>query len=98
MENRYSKDSITVQTYFYVRTVRQDGKYPVKIKVYQKVPRYYSTGVSLTRKEWDELSASKSRAYREIRESIENSYSGVRDNEKVLAETGMFSFELLIFV
>lgn len=95
MENRYSKDGITVQTYFDVRTIRQDGKYPVKIKVYQKVPRYYSTGVSLTRKEWDELSASKSRAYREIRESIENSYSWVRDNVKALAETGMFSFELL---
>lgn len=95
MENRYSKDGITVQTYFDVRTIRQDGKYPVKIKVYQKVPRYYSTGVSLTRKEWDELSASKSRAYREIRESIENSYSWVRDNVKALTETGIFSFELL---
>lgn len=95
MENRYSKDGITVQTYFDVRTIKQDGKYPVKIKVYQKVPRYYPTGISLTRKEWDELSTSKSRAYKEVRENIENSYSWIRDNVKALVELGMFSFELL---
>lgn len=95
MENKYSKDGITVQTYFDVRTVKQDGKYPVKIKVYQKVPRYYTTGISLTRKEWEDLSTSKSRASKEIRESIENSYSWIRDNVKALAEMGMFSFELL---
>lgn len=95
MENKYSKDGITVQTYFDVRTVKQDGKYPVKIKVYQKVPRYYTTGISLTRKEWDDLSTSKSRASKEIRESIENSYSWIRDNVKALAEMGMFSFDLL---
>lgn len=95
MENRYSKDGITVQTYLDVRTIKQNGKYPVKIKVYQKVPRYYSTGISLTKEEWNDLPASKSRTYREIRESIENSYSWIRDNVKALAETGMFSFELL---
>lgn len=95
MENKYSKDGITVQTYFDVRTVKQDGKYPVKIKVYQKVPRYYTTGISLTRKEWEDLSTSKSRASKEIRESIENSYSWIRDNVKALAEMGMFSFDLL---
>lgn len=95
MENRYSKDGITVQTYFDVRTIKQDGKYPVKIKVYQKVPRYYSTGICLTRKEWDDLPTSKSHAYREVWESIENSYSWIRDNVKALAELGMFSFDLL---
>lgn len=92
----YSKDGITVYTWLDTRTINADGKYPIKVRVnYQRKPKNYPTGKYLTKEEWESLPTNKSRAYKEIRESIENSFSLVRDNVEFLAERGDFSFELL---
>lgn len=92
----YSKDGITVYTWLDTRTINADGKYPVKVRVnYQRKPKNYPTGKCLTKDEWELLPASKSRIHKEIRESIENSFSLVKDNVEFLAERGDFTFDLL---
>lgn len=92
----YSKDGITVYTWLDTRTINADGRYPVKVRVnYQRKPKNYPTGKYLTKEEWELLSTGKSRSHKEIRESIENSFSLVRDNVEFLAERGDFSFDLL---
>lgn len=92
----YSKDGITVYTWLDTRTINANGKYPVKVKVnYQRKPKNYPTGKYLTKEEWELLPTNKSRIFKEIRESIENSFSLVKNNVEFLAERGDFSFDLL---
>ena len=72
----YSKDGISVSVVLDARTLNKEGKYPVKIKVYyQKKPKYYSTGICMTKEEWNRLPENKSSEYRKLRQSLEHSFS-----------------------
>lgn len=93
---RFSKDGITIAAILDNRKANKEEKYPVKIRVtYKRIRKYYSTGKNLGVKEWDLLPDSKSRALREVRESIANSFSLVRSNVEAIAEKGGFSFDAL---
>lgn len=92
----YSKDGITVASILDNRKDNKKGTYPVKIRVtHKRVRKYYSTGRDLKPDEWENLLVSKSRTSKEARESIENSFSLVRNNVEILAEKGGFSFDSL---
>jgi integrase len=92
----YSKDGITVSAMLDTRKINSKGSYPVKIRVnHKRVRQYYPTGKDLSKEEWDKLSESKSRQYKEIRENIQNSFDLVKTNVELLAEKGEFSFHLL---
>ena len=92
----YSKDGITIATMLDERKANKKGTFPVKIRVtYKRVRKYYPTGKDLMSDEWKALPTSKSRALKETRESIENSFSLVRLNVEALAEKGGFSFDTL---
>ena len=92
----YSKDGISVSVVLDARTLNKEGKYPVKIKVYyQKKPKYYSTGICMTKDEWNRLPENKSSEYRKLRQSLEHSFSFVRMNVEALADKGTFSFNAL---
>ena len=94
--NYYSKDGITVASIIDPRRMKSGEKFPVKICVtYQRKRKYYPTGKVLTLKEWNDLAKSKIRILVEIRESIENSFSHVRNNVIDLADKMEFSFDLL---
>ena len=94
--HNYSKDGIVVSTVLDSRTINKEGKYPVKIKVYyQRKPKYYSTGICMTKQEWEKLPESKSSENRKIKQAIESSFSLVRINVEALAEKGTFSFNTL---
>ena len=70
--------------------------FPVKIRVtYRRERKYYSTGKELLVEDWERLPATRNLALREMRESIENSFSLVRSNVEALAESGGFSFDAL---
>ena len=87
--HNYSKDGIVVSTVLDSRTINKEGKYPVKIKVYyQRKPKYYSTGICMTKQEWEKLPESKSSENRKIKQAIESSFSLVRINVEALAEKG----------
>lgn len=92
----FSKDGITIAAMLDDRKVNKEGKYPVKIRVtYKRSRKYYSTGKNLELNEWNLLPISKSRALKEVRESIENSFSLVKSNVEAIAEKGGFSFDAL---
>ncbi len=92
----YSKDGITVASIIDKRKANKNGGFPIKIRVtFKRVRKYYSTGKELKITEWDNLSSNKSRTWKEVKESIENSFSLVRNNVEVLAEKGGFSFDTL---
>ena len=85
--NKKQRDGVTVSSVLDKRTPNKDGKYPVKIKVYfQKIPKYYSTGICLTAEEWERLENGKSRDCREIKAEIEKSFSFVKQNVDELIE------------
>jgi integrase/recombinase XerD len=92
----FSKDGITIAAILDDRKANKEGDFPVKIRVtYKRNRKYYLTGKSLKVNEWNILPTSKSRAIKEIRESIENSFSLVRSNVEAIAEKGGFSFDAL---
>lgn len=78
------------------RKPNSKGLYPIKIRVNQKRTRvYYSTGVSISKEEWEKLPSSKSTQGKATKEAVENSFSLVRANVEALAERGDFSFDAL---
>lgn len=92
----YSKDGITIASILDTRKENKEKKFPVKIRVtYKRVRKHFPTGKTLTNKEWEDLAKSKNKDLKEIRESIENSFSLVRQNVIALAEKGGFSFDAL---
>ena len=92
----YSKDGITIASILDKRKANKKGTYPVKIRVtYKRVKDHFPTGKTLSIEEWDTLPKAKSRDFKEIRESIENSFSLVKNNVESLAEKGGFSFDAL---
>lgn len=92
----FSKDGITVASILDDRKANKEGDFPVKIRVtYKRNRKYYLTGKNLKVNEWELLPTSKSRVIKEIRESIENSFSLVRSNVEAIAEKGGFSFDAL---
>lgn len=92
----FSKDGITIATMLDDRKANKEGSFPVKIRItYKRNRKYYLTGKNLKVNEWDLLPTSKSRAIKEIRESIENSFSLVKSNVEAIAEKGGFSFDAL---
>lgn len=93
---KYSKDGITVLTVLDTRRAKASGLYPVKVQViYQRNQKYYGTGKELTPQDWERLPNGKNKELKEIRESVENSFSLVRMNVEALAERGGFSFDAL---
>jgi len=93
---RYTKDRISVFTWLDNRRAKKSGLFPVKVQVvYNRKQKNYLTGVDLSQEEYDKLGKAKSRKNIEIKESIENSFSLVRDNVRSLAEKGAFSFDAL---
>lgn len=92
----YSKDLVTVASMLDTRSSKADGTYPIRIRVNMKRKRvYYQTGKSATKEDWDKLQTNKSLAAKQLRESIENSFSLVKWNVEMLLEKGNFSFEAL---
>lgn len=92
----YSKDGITVSPILDDRRPRTQGTYPIKIRVtYQRSCKYYSTGKELSKEDWGRLENTKSPLLREIKASVENSFSLVKKNVEALAEHGDFTFDIL---
>lgn len=92
----YSKDGITIASYFDNRKPYINGNYPVKIRVtYKGIRKYYPTGKNLSIDEWNLMPTTKNKNLKEIRESVENSFSLVKLNVETLAEKGSFSFDTL---
>lgn len=92
----YSKDGITVAPILDSSHPKQNGLYPVRIRVtFARQRRYYSTGKDLTVEEWDSLRTTKSRALVAVRKDIENSYTIIRNTVEELASTGNFSLDNL---
>lgn len=92
----YSKDGITVASILDTRKINVRGNYPIKIRVgYKRDRKYYPTGKELKLDEWETLPTKKSKEFKILRESIENSFSLVKSNVEILAEKGNFSFDTL---
>ncbi len=94
--NTFVKDGISVASMIDTRKPNSKGEYPVKIRVnFQSKRAYYSTGISMTKVDWENLPVNRTVTWKNIRGNIENSFSLVRNNVEALAEKGEFNFDLL---
>ncbi|WP_297448660.1 site-specific integrase [uncultured Alistipes sp.] len=92
----YSKDGISVAPVIDSSHPKQNGLYPIKIRVtYRRKRKYYPTSKSLTIEQWNNINSAKSHALIAVRKDIENSYNIVRSVVEDLASTGYFSLEML---
>lgn len=94
LDMEYSKDGITVGLWLDNRRERQDGRYPLKVRVtYARQRAYYPTGKYFTEKEWEALPNTKTREATAARRDIENSYNHIRAIVEDMAHAGDFSLE-----
>ncbi len=92
----YSKDGITVASMLDDRRKTIKGSYPIKIRVtYKRERKYYSTGKELNPEEWEKLKTTRVKNLTAIRESVENSFTIVKNNVIALAEKTEFTFDAL---
>lgn len=93
---KFTKDNISILTILDKRRPKQSGLYPIKVQVvYRKTQKYYNTGKDLSVDNWERLPSARDKELKEIRESVENSFSLVKQNVEALAERGGFSFDAL---
>ena len=58
----YANNAITVASIMDDRRATLEGVYPIKIRVtYNRVRKYYSTGKTLSKDDWERLPESKSK-------------------------------------
>lgn len=93
---KYSKDGISALVILDTRRPKQSGLFPIKVQVVcKRLQKYYSTGKEVSPSDWEKLPDTKSRKLLDIRESIFNSFSLVKENAEALIEKGEFSFDAL---
>lgn len=93
---QYAKDGITIATVIDTSHPKNDGTFPIRIRVtYARRRKYYVTGKALTREEWDMIQTTRSRHLLDIRKDIENSYNLIRSAVEKIAATGDFSLYTL---
>ena len=92
----YTKEGITVCAMLDTRRRKDNGKYPVKIRVTSNRTRqYYLTGKDLTAEEWAMLATTKVHTLIAIRRDVESTYHVVRGVVEELIAAGLFSFDNL---
>ncbi len=92
----YAINGITIASILDTRRETVKGNYPVKIRVTAKrVRKYYSTGKTSTKNEWNLLPESKSKKSAELRKDIQSSFDTVRTLVQSLESEGKFSFASL---
>lgn len=92
----YSKDGVSVAVWQDTRKQKDNGKYPIKVRVtFNRQRSYYPTGKDLTAEEWAQLPHLKGKEYASVRRDIESSYTIVRNACEELTQQGAFSFDAL---
>ncbi len=93
---KITKCGVTVSSVLDQRTINKDGLYPVKIKVYyQRKPKYYSVGITLSKERWDAIPSGKSRDNKYLEEQIGKYYLQIVKIMEFLTDQGTFSFDRL---
>ncbi|MDR2774035.1 MAG: site-specific integrase, partial [Tannerella sp.] len=92
----YSNNGITVASIMDDRRATIEGVYPIKIRVtYNRIRKYYSTGKTLSKDDWNKLSETKSKKMLAIRCDIQNSFDKIKEIVQQLEYENDFSFENL---
>lgn len=93
---KFAKDNVSVLTVLDTRRSKASGLYPIKVQVvHQRLQKYYNTGKELSPEDWERLPATKNRELKEIRQSINQSFSLVRTQVETLVDRGEFTFDAL---
>lgn len=93
---KFAKDNVSVLTVLDTRRPKASGLYPIKVQVvHQRAQKYYNTGKELNPEDWERLPTTKNKELKEIRQSINHSFSLVRTQVEALIERGEFTFDAL---
>lgn len=93
---KFAKDNVSVLTVLDTRRPKASGLYPIKVQVvHQRAQKYYNTGKELSPEDWKRLPTAKNRELKEIRQSINHSFSLMRTQVEALIERGEFTFDAL---
>ncbi len=94
----YTKDGISLSIYFDTRKSKNDGTFPIKIRVWShRKIKFYPTGKSVTEQQWKVLPKSRAPELVVIRQDVEHSFDVIRQTVRDLQFDGIFSFEELDF-
>lgn len=92
----YSNNGITIASILDDRREMVDGVYPIKIRItYKRERKYYSTGKTLNKEDWEKLANTKSKTLIAIRVDIQNSFDKVKKIATELEFEDGFSFDAL---
>lgn len=91
---KISKDGVSVIAVLDRRRAKKSGVFPVKIEVvYNRIQKYYPTGVDLPASEWKRISYSKRMP--DCHADIITQFNQISAEVEALLEKGAFSFETL---
>ncbi len=91
---KISKDGVSVIAVLDRRRAKKSGVFPVKIEVvYNRIQKYYPTGVDLPASEWKRISYSKRMP--DCHADIITKFNQISAEVEALLEKGAFSFETL---
>ena len=92
----YSNNGITVASIMDDRRMTVEGLFPVKIRVtFNRERKYYSTGKTLSKSDWDKLSDTKSKKLLSLRNDIQYSFDLTKTTVQDLVHEGNFTIALL---
>jgi integrase len=92
----YSNNGITIASIMDDRRATIEDVYPIKIRVtYNRIRKYYSTGKTLSKDDWDKLLETKSKKMSAIRCDIQNSFDKIKEIVQQLEYENDFSLENL---
>jgi integrase len=93
---KYAREGVTVYPYLDPSHPTKEGKHSVKIcVVHQRKPRYYKTGIYLTKEEFEGLDSTKKRELIQLRNAIQNQHAKYKHHVEQLLNQDNFSFSTL---
>lgn len=82
---KYSIAGLSVSTKLDNRRANSEGKYQARIQVvFNRLQRYYGTGLFLTLDEWERMPTTKNKQLFETRKKIENRFNVIQENAEDL--------------
>lgn len=89
-------NGISVKLILDTRSKNKKGLYPVRVQViFQRNPKYYNSGKSLTVEEWEKLATTRVPQLVDTRNCVKETFELVLGNVRELASKGDFTFSML---
>ena len=92
----WKQDGISVKVVLDKRYLRNNGAYPIRIRViYKRILKEFNTGIEATPLEWEKIKSSKAKAFLGIQQHIKERFEMIVQITERLSEKQEFSIATL---